>query len=257
MTVPNSYAAIDLETTGLNPKTDKIIEIAAIRVIDGQIAAEKRTFVSPHRTLDDRIRSLTGIDDGMLADAPDIGQVIGEYIAFADGLPLLGHNIRFDYSFLKHAAVNSGLEFEKEGIDTLRLCRALMPEEIPKSLGSACGYFQVQLKSAHRAMGDARAAHELYQAIRKRYGAADDAAGDESAGAAPVSAAAKLFCPRPLIYKVKREQPATKRQKEVLRELAKYHRINLTVDIDYLSRNEASRWTDIIIAQYGRIRRDI
>ncbi len=243
--VPNSYIAIDLETTGLNPKTDRIIEIAAIKVTDGRIAEEKTTFVNPHRQLDERICALTGISGAMLVDAPDIGRVIGEYVEFADGLPLLGHNILFDYSFLKHAAVNAGLEFEKEGLDTLRLCRAFMPKEMSKSLGAACGYFQVELKNAHRAMGDAGAAHALYQAVRARYGNAES--GD----------AAKLFLPRPLVCRVKKEQPAAKRQKEVLRELAKYHRIDLTVDIDYLSRNEISRLTDKIIAQYGRIRRNI
>ena len=241
MTVPNSYAAVDLETTGLNPKTDKIIEIAAIRVIDGQITAEKTTFVNPHQALSPDIRSLTGICDEMLADAPDIGQVIGEYVEFARDLPLLGHNIRFDYSFLKHAAVNHDLEFEKEGLDTLRFCRAFMPKEIPKSLGSACAYYQVKHGNAHRAMGDARAAHELYQALAAAVG----------------EGGAEILAPGPLVCKVKKEQPALKRQKEVLRELAKYHRINLTVDIEYLSRSEASRLTDKIIAQYGRIRRDI
>ena len=246
-TVPNSYAAIDLETTGLNPKTDKIIEIAAIKVIDGRIAEEKTTFVNPHRLLDERITGLTGIGDAQLTDAPDIGRVIGEYVEFTRGLPLLGHNVLFDYSFLKHAAVNHGLEFEREGLDTLKLCRAFMPKEMSKSLGPACAYFQVKPESAHRAMGDARAAHELYQAIRARYGNAESAAG---------AADAKLFLPHPLICRVKKEQPATKRQKEVLRELAKYHRIDLTVDMEYLSRSEISRLTDKIIAQYGRIRRD-
>ncbi len=245
-TLPDSYVAVDLETTGLNPKTDKIIEIAAIKVTGGRIAEEKTTFVNPHQLLDERITGLTGIEDAMLTDAPDIGQVIGEYVEFTDGLPLLGHNILFDYSFLKHAAVNCGLEFERKGLDTLRLCRAFMPEELSKSLGPVCAYFQVGLKCAHRAMGDAQAAHALYQAIRARYGETDGGAD-----------AAKLFFPQPLIYRVKKEQPASKRQKEVLRELAKYHRIDLTVDIDYLSRNETSRLTDKIIAQYRRIRRNI
>ncbi len=237
----NSYIAVDLETTGLNPKTDRIIEIAALRVIDGRITEEKATFVNPHQQLDGRIRGLTGIEDGMLADAPDISRIIGEFAAFTQDLPLLGHNVLFDYSFLKRAAVNHGLKFEKEGLDTLRLCRMFMPRDLSKSLGPACAYFQVELKNVHRAMDDARAAHMLYQTIRARHGAAD----------------AELFLPRPLIYRIKKEQPAAKRQKEVLRELAKYHRIDLTVDIDYLSRNEISRLTDKIIAQYGRIRRDI
>mgnify|MGYP000894475988 FL=1 len=63
----------------------------------------------------------------------------------------------------------------------------------------------------------------------------------------------EVFAPQPLIYKVKREQPASKKQKEVLRELLKYHRIDITVEIDHMSGNEISRMIDKIIFQYGRI----
>ena len=65
----------------------------------------------------------------------------------------------------------------------------------------------------------------------------------------------EVFAPQPLIYKVKREQPASKKQKEVLRELLKYHRINLSAQIDSLSKNEISRLTDQIIAQHGRMQK--
>ncbi len=233
----NSYVAVDLETTGLSAKTEKIIEIAAVKVVNGCIAEEKTILINPGRKLSTEISKLTGISDDMLEKKPMIGQVIGEYAEFCEGLPLLGHNILFDYSFLKRAAVNAGLNFEKEGLDTLRLCRKFMPEKLSKSLGSACSYFQVSLNGAHRALHDARAAHELYQILINRYG---DSQSD-------------IFSPQKLVYKVKKEQSATKRQKEVLHELTKYHKINLTVQVDCLSRNEISRLTDKIISQYGRI----
>ena len=135
----------------------------------------------------------------MLTDAPGISRVIGKCLELCGDLPLLGHKILVDYSFLKKAAVNEGMEFEKQGIDTLKLCRKFMPAVEKKNLSSACAYY------------------------------------------------------KPLIYKIKREQPATKRQKEVLRELLKYHKISVTVQIDHLSRNEISRLTDKIILQYGRM----
>ncbi len=235
--IPQSYVAIDLETTGLNPKIDKIIEIGAVCVRDGQVAAEKTTLVNPRLELSEHTKSLTGIDDSMVAGAPGIEDVIQEYVEFCRELPLLGHKILFDYSFLKRAAVNQKLLFEKEGIDTLTLCRRFMPGPEKKTLESACGYYQVENLSAHRALSDAYAAHGLYQALGKLYGETDEAA----------------FSPKSLIYKIKREQPASKRQKEVLHELLKYHRIETTVQIDYLSRNEISRLTDKIISQYGRI----
>ena len=235
--IPQSYVAIDLETTGLNPKIDKIIEIGAVRVVDGVAVEEKSTLVNPHLELSERIQELTGIQDSMLQDAPGIEEVIGEYIDFCQELPLLGHKILFDFSFLKRAAVDQKLTFEKEGIDTLTLCRRFMPGPEKKTLESACAYYQVEMESAHRALHDAYSAHGLYQVFGRLYGEADEQA----------------FLPKTLIYKVKRQQPASKRQKEVLRELIKYHRIDITAQIDYLSRNEISRLTDKIISQYGRI----
>lgn len=233
----NSYVAVDLETTGLNPKTDKITEIGAVKVVDGQVTEKMHTLVDPRRLLEEDIIRLTGISDDMLENAPGIEEVIGKVVDFCDGFPLLGHRIMFDYSFLKRAAVNTGLGFEKEGVDTLTLCRKFMPEGEKKNLGAACRYFQIEMGTAHRALSDAQAASSLYQELLKLYGEDKPEA----------------FEPKSLIYKVKKEQPATKRQKEGLRELLKYHRIDITVQIDHLSRNEVSRMTDKIISKYGRI----
>lgn len=237
MNLPNSYVAIDIETTGLEPKSDKIIEIAGVLVENGTITAEKSTLVNPRQKLNEYVRELTGIQDAMLREAPGIEAVIGEYVDFCQNLPLLGHNIMFDYRFLKRAAVNQGLTFEKEGIDTLALSRKYMPAEQQKNLSSACAYFHVETETAHRASGDAYAAHGLYQALRQCC-----KTGEEQS-----------FFPGQLVYKIKKEQLASKRQKELLHELLKYHKIEITAQIDYLSRNEVSRITDKIISQYGRI----
>lgn len=235
----DSYVAIDLETTGLEPKHDKIIEIGAVRVIGGEIRQTFSTFVNPRRELDSRIRELTGITGEMVEDAPDVDDVIGQIVDFCRDLPLLGHHVIFDYSFLKRAAVNRGLPFEKEGIDTLTLCRKFMPEDEKKNLENASRYYGVEQTDAHRALADAMTAHLLYRAVKKNH----------------FSTAPEAFRCKPLVYKVKKEQPASKKQKEVLRDLLKYHRINVSVQIDYLSRNEVSRMTDKIISRYGRIKR--
>lgn len=234
----DSYVAIDLETTGLDPKQDKIIEIGAVRVEQGSITTRWSSLVNPRRELLACTKELTGITDLMVGQAPDLSDCFSELYGFIGDLPLLGHHIIFDYSFLKRAAVNQGLPFEREGIDTLPLCRRFMPPEEKKNLAAACRYYGIGQQEAHRALADAISAHLLYEELRKQYGETDPEA----------------FSARPLIYKVKKEQPASKRQKEVLRDLIKYHKINLTVQIDYLSRNEASRMTDKIISQYGRIK---
>ncbi len=236
--IPNSYIALDLETTGLNPKQDKIIEIGAVRVEDGQETGRFHTMLNPHRELEARITELTGITGDMLKAAPDIVDILAEFLTFCGELPLLGHHVIFDYSFVKRAAVNQGLTFEKNGIDTLTICRRFMPEAESKRLGSACAFYGLTQESAHRALGDALDAHRLYQKLAERHSAE----------------APEAFAAKPLIYKVKREQPASKKQKEDLRYLLKYHKIDLPVQIDYLSRNEISRITDKIISRYGRIR---
>lgn len=237
--IVNSYVALDLETTGLDAKKDRIIEIGAVKVIDGQIKEEFSSLINPRKLLEPRIVGITNITDEMLLEAPGMEEKIEEILDFCSGFPVLGHHIIFDYSFLKRFAVNSGLEFEKKGIDTLSICRGCMPAETKKNLTDASRYFGVVQETAHRALSDARTAHLLYQALKERYG----------------NVVPKFFMPKPLIYKVKKEQPATKKQKEVLRDLIKYHKINLTVQIDYLTRNEASRMADKIMFQYGRIKR--
>ncbi len=232
------YIAVDIETTGLDAKKEKIIEIGAIRVVNGKETAQFHTMVNPHRTLEERIVELTGITDEMVKNAPDIGDIIGEFLEFCGELPILGHHIIFDYSFLKRAAVNAKLNFERSGIDTLRLCRKLMPESEKKNLAAACTFYKIEREGAHRALGDARDAHHLFQKLLLQ-------AKEEHR---------ELFSPKPFNYKVKREQPASKKQKEDLRELVKYHRIELPVQIEYLSRSEASRIKDKIISQYGRMK---
>ena len=232
-----SYVAVDLETTGLNPKHDRILEIGAVMIWNGQVEKEFSTLINPKREITDRIVDLTGISGEMVENAPGIEDVIENVISFCGGLPLLGHNILFDYSFLKRAAVNSGYQFEKNGVDTLKLSRKFMPQEEKKNLSAACEWFHVKNDRAHRALADAYAAHELYQALKDRY------SGQEP----------EAFSAQALQYHVKKEQPASKRQKDHLRDLLKYHKISVSLQIDDLTRNEISRITDKIISQYGRI----
>ncbi len=232
-----SYIALDLETTGLESKTEKITEAAALKVIDGTVRERFVTLINPGRPISEKITQLTGITDEMVRTAPLMENVIGELLAFCGGLPLLGHNILFDYRFLKQAAVNSRLECEFEAVDTLTLCRHLMPPDEKKNLSASCTWFQIPQSAAHRAEADAESAHLLYEKLKALYGKERE----------------ELFVPCPLIHKAKREQPATKRQKEYLQDLIKCHRIDITLQTDTLSRSEASRLIDQIILQRGRL----
>lgn len=229
------YVALDLETTGLNPKRDRIIEIGAIRVENGKETGEFSTYINPGRRLDERVSELTGIGDEDLKDAPKIETVLPKLMEFAGDLPILGHSILFDYSFVKHEAVNAGLSFEREGIDTLRISRACHPELESKRLLDMCTYYGIALE-AHRALNDARAAHFLFTRLEKEF-----------SGKMP-----ELFKPAPLIFKVKKESPIRPLQKEKLREYIKKHNIDCPYDIDSLSRNEATRYFDKLRAEHGK-----
>lgn len=231
----DTYVCIDLETTGLNPKRDKIIEIGAVKIVRGQETERYSTYVNPGRKLEEQIVSLTGIRDEDLSDAPYIEEVLPGTLEFLEELPLLGHSILFDYSFLKKAAVDKKLTFAKQGIDTLEIARKYLASLEHRSLDYLCGYYQIPHR-AHRALEDAEATCALYSKLTEQF-------YDEEDG---------LFHPKELVFSVKRDTPATKAQKERLYRLVDKHKIVLGAEIERLTRSEASRFTDRILAEYGR-----
>lgn len=95
------YICLDLETSGLHPKYDKIIEIGAVKVRDGHVTERFEMLVNPGRKLSAATTDITGIRDGDLETAADISRVFPAFLTFSQELPLLGHSILFDYSFLK------------------------------------------------------------------------------------------------------------------------------------------------------------
>lgn len=225
----NSYISIDLETTGLNPKLDKIIEIGAVKVVDGLQTQQFHAYVYPGRELNEHVAQLTGISREQLADAPKIEEVLPDLLTFLEDLPLLGHKILFDFSFLKKAAVDRKLTFDKEGADTLKLARRFLPELEHKNLGYLCEYYRIPIE-AHRALEDAKATALLYEKMKEQFFRVEQ----------------ELFLPKRLIYNVKRDTPATPGQKEQLYRLIAQHKLNIDFDVEALSRSEASRYADKI-----------
>lgn len=231
------YVCFDLETTGLDPKTDKIIEIGAVRVKAGEITDTFQSFVNPGRMLPAKITELTGIYDEDLKDALAIEEVVPLFLEFAGDAYFLGHSVIFDYSFMKKAVVNldGKNRYEKMGIDTLKIARKHLASLESRRLSYLCEYYGIKQK-AHRALGDAMATHMLYQKLLT-----DFYCGNE-----------EDFSPQKLIYNVKRETPITKAQKERLSKLITLHNIDYLYDLDRLTRNEASRITDQILSTFGR-----
>lgn len=233
------YVCFDLETTGLEAKKDRIIEIGAVKVKDGIVVEEYGTLVNPQMEIPERITELTGITNEMVKEKPYAKEAVKYLVDFCEDLPLLGHNVMFDYSFVKHSAVNLGITFEKKGMDTLKLARAFLPDLPSRSLQNLRVHYEIPQNDAHRALEDARTTYLLYERLRKEFEEKNP----------------ELFIPKDLIYKVKKQSPVTPAQKRYLQDLIKYHKIDLNVEMESLTKNEASRLIDTILGSYGKIMR--
>ncbi len=233
----DSYVALDLETTGLNPKFSRILEVGAVKIAHGKVVDTYDKIVNAKLHLPAQITNLTGITEEMMLQGEDIETVIVELIDFCEDDVLLGHNIQFDYSFIKKAAVNHKLAFEKKAIDTLKLARKFLPNIEKRSLEYLCEFYQIDHVNKHRAYCDALATSELYQLLMEQFYKDNE----------------REFVPYQLNFQAKKEGSITPRQKIYLIDLAKYHKINITVQIDSLTKNEASRIIDGIILEHGRI----
>lgn len=150
--------ALDLETTGLDPERDAVIEIGAIRFMGARIEGTWHQLVNPGRPLPAFISQLTGIDDAMLSNAPRFSTVLEDLQAFVGDLPILGHNISFDLSFLRR----KGLFQLNQTIDTYDLASVLMPSAGRYRLDVLASTLGVLPQQHHRALEDARTTHQIY-----------------------------------------------------------------------------------------------
>ncbi|WP_313130407.1 3'-5' exonuclease [Anaerocolumna sp.] len=233
-----SFVCFDIETTGLNPQTDRVIEIGAVKVKDKKVVEYFSELIYPGMKLSPLITNLTGIDDEMLKGADREEQVVQRFIDFTEDYPVIGHNIMFDYSFIKIAAERIQASFDKRGIDTLELCKKLHGNLESRSLESMCRYYNINNERAHRAYQDAKATVMLYVNLCNAFFQDNP----------------KVFEPRQLIYKVKKVQFVTRKQKNYLLDLLKYHNIDIVQPIDNLTQSEASKWIDEIILNHGRMK---
>lgn len=233
---PENYTVIDLEMTGLAVKTDKVIEIGAVRVRGGKRKETYAMLVDPKRPIPEDVTRLTGITDAMAARGEETDTAIGGLLDFIGEDLIVGHNVSFDYRFLKQWAVNKKRSLELYACDTLKIARKLLPPEQPKNLEALCSYFGIGRQNAHRAMDDAAETQQIFEKLKI-------IAGEENT---------QIFTPRILQVKAKRQTPATAHQVERLKEFRALHGITEEIFWDSLTRNEASRIMDRYYAVYGR-----
>ena len=161
------YVALDLETTGLDPENDEIIEVAAIRFDASGVLDRYQSFVNPGRSLEYRIGLLTGIDAADLQRAPHFGSIALEVEDFIGLDPIVGQNPTFDTTFL----ARKGVQIFGPTYDTFELAGLLLPDLREHGLGAIADHLGIAFPVRHRAMADAEAAMEVFLALRERLSA--------------------------------------------------------------------------------------
>lgn len=156
------YAIIDIETTGGNPKKDKITEIAVL-IHDGEkVIREFSTLLNPECNIPYHISALTGITNEMVSGSPKFYEIAKELVELTQDLFFVAHNSGFDYGFVKSEFQRLGYDYRREQLCTVKLSRKIIPGHSSYSLGKLCDDLNISINGRHRALGDAAATAILF-----------------------------------------------------------------------------------------------
>ena len=161
--IHDSFVVFDLETTGFSCVQNQIIEIGAVKVIDGKITDKFSTFVNPKVPIPFRIEELTSINDEMVMSAPTIETILPQFMEFCEGCIMVAHNASFDMSFIEENCRRLGLPCEKTVVDTVSMARVLLPQLNRFKLDTVAKALGVSLENHHRAVDDAGCTAEIFE----------------------------------------------------------------------------------------------
>ncbi|SDB31070.1 3'-5' exonuclease [Eubacterium oxidoreducens] len=229
----DEYIVVDLEMTGLQVKSDKIIEIGAVHVRGAEIVDTLHVMVNPKRRLTDKIKELTGITQEEVDAGISEKEALKQWIAFSKGLAIVGHNVSFDYSFLKQLSINENHPIEHCCADTLKIARICLPRLNSRSLDALCGYYGIELKKHHRALEDALATYEIYDKMKKEFGKTNH----------------EVFEAKPMAIRLKKVQTITSSQVEQITRLSKKLHKDPPVKLREMTRADATRLVEKLIQQ--------
>lgn len=165
----DTYVVVKIETSGLDPDLDDIIEFAAIKVIDGKAEETFKSLVCPFLEISEEIEELTGIKNRMLETAPDKHSVLAEFLDFVGESVVVGHNVEFDLKFIREACISAFDEgFANNYISTKTLAENLLENELDYySMESVAEYFGYEYPARRRAMSDARLVDRCYRKLKQ------------------------------------------------------------------------------------------
>ena len=161
-----NLVSLDLETTGLSPGKDKIIEIGAVKTdSNGNQIEEFNSLVNPGILISDFIENLTGISNDDVLNSLKFVDIVDEFQSFLDDSIIIGHNIEFDLRFLSE----EGLKLNNKFVDTWRFSQIMLPDLLDLSLGSICNYLDINQQNAHRALSDSKFTLEVFLLLSEKY----------------------------------------------------------------------------------------
>ena len=165
--IDTTYCVLDLETTGLSFRTEKITEVGIMKIKNGEVIDSFETFVNPEKPIPYQVVEVTKITDEMVKDAPTIEEVFPKILEFVGDSVLVAHNADFDIGFLKYNASNLGYKLENTYIDTLRLAKDLFPEYKKYKLGIIAENLGIKVEVAHRALDDVDTTVKVFNVMIK------------------------------------------------------------------------------------------
>lgn len=167
--LPDDCIITDIETTGLNPLYDLIIEISALKIINNKIEDEFSRLIKINKPIPYFITKLTGIDDSMLQFEDEQNKVLFDYCEFAGYLPVCGHNVKFDLSFINSALKKEfSLPLKNDFADTILFAKKAYPNLNSYKLTNLANYLKFDTTNAHRALFDCHMTYKLFLDIKSK-----------------------------------------------------------------------------------------
>ena len=161
---------LDIETTGGSHTSDRITEVALIKIENGEMSASWETLVNPCIPIPRSITGFNGINDAMVRDAPKFEEIAGDLYSYLDGTVMVAHNSRFDYGFLKAEYKRMGGTLRLRTLCTVKLSRKLYPQVQGHSLDAIMQRFGLVTESRHRGMGDVQLMLDFLEAVKQDLG---------------------------------------------------------------------------------------